>query len=75
MVGIRRLRMASLVQKAQTSRAPIQRLADKVASIFVPAVLAIAALTLIGWWLAGDVPKGVIAAVTVLIISCPCAWG
>jgi Cu+-exporting ATPase len=68
-------RIASLVQKAQTSRAPIQRLADQVASIFVPTVLIIAALTLIGWWLAGDLPKGVISAVTVLIISCPCALG
>lgn len=68
-------RIASLVQKAQTSRAPIQRLADQVASVFVPTVLIIAALTLMGWWLAGDLPKGVISAVTVLIISCPCALG
>jgi Cu+-exporting ATPase len=68
-------RIAGLVQKAQTSRAPIQRLADQVAAIFVPTVLAIAALTLVGWYFAGDIPKGVIAAVTVLIISCPCALG
>ncbi len=68
-------RIAQLVQKAQTSRAPIQRLADQVSSIFVPTVLLIAALTLVGWWLVGDFPKGVIAAVTVLIISCPCALG
>ena len=68
-------RIAQLVQKAQTSRAPIQRLADQVSSIFVPTVLLIAALTLVCWWLVGDFPKGVVAAVTVLIISCPCALG
>ncbi len=68
-------RIADLVQQAQTSRAPIQRLADTISSIFVPAVLTIACLTWIGWSLAGNVPRGVIAAVTVLIISCPCALG
>ncbi|HRA90214.1 MAG TPA: heavy metal translocating P-type ATPase, partial [Planctomycetaceae bacterium] len=68
-------RIADLVQKAQTSRAPIQRLADSISSIFVPTVILVAIVTLAGWWLAGDVAKGVIAAVTVLIISCPCALG
>lgn len=68
-------RIAQMVQKAQTSRAPIQRLADQVSSFFVPTVLLIAFLTLVGWWLAGDFAKGIIAAVTVLIISCPCALG
>ena len=68
-------RIAGLVQKAQTSRAPIQRLADQISSIFVPTVILIAIVTLVGWWLAGDFSKGVIAAVTVLIISCPCALG
>jgi Cu+-exporting ATPase len=68
-------RIAELVQRAQSSQAPIQRLADQVASIFVPLVLAIAALTLLGWWGFGDLPRGIIAAVTVLIISCPCALG
>ena len=68
-------RIAQLVQRAQTSRAPIQRLADQVSSIFVPTVLLIAVLTLVGWWLAGDFSRGIIAAVTVLIISCPCALG
>jgi len=68
-------RIAQLVQKAQTSRAPIQKLADYVSSIFVPTVLVIASATLIGWWLIGDFSKGIIAAVTVLIISCPCALG
>lgn len=68
-------RIAGLVQKAQTSRAPIQRLADRISAIFVPTVLAIAALTVIGWWISGDFSRGIIAAVTVLIISCPCALG
>jgi P-type Cu+ transporter len=68
-------RIASLVQKAQASRAPIQRLADQISSIFVPTVLSIALLTFIGWWIGGDIAKGLISAVTVLIISCPCALG
>ena len=68
-------RIAGLVQKAQTSRAPIQRLADSISAIFVPTVLAIAGLTVIGWWISGNFSKGIIAAVTVLIISCPCALG
>ena len=68
-------RIANLVQRAQTSRAPIQRLADQVSSIFVPTVITIALLTVVGWWVAGDFPKGIISAVTVLIISCPCALG
>ena len=68
-------RIADLVQKAQTSRAPIQRLADSISAIFVPTVLAIAGLTVIGWWISGDFSRGIISAVTVLIISCPCALG
>ena len=68
-------RIAALVQKAQTSRAPIQRLADQVSAYFVPIVLSIAAVTFVGWWIAGSIATGVIAAVTVLIISCPCALG
>jgi len=68
-------RIAELVERAQTSRAPIQKLADQISAIFVPTVLAIAALTALGWWLAGDGSAGIIAAVTVLIISCPCALG
>jgi len=68
-------RIADLVQRAQSSKANIQRLADRVSAIFVPAVLLIALVTLIGWWLAGDWKTGVIATVTVLIISCPCALG
>lgn len=68
-------RIADLVQRAQTSRAPIQRLADRISAIFVPTVLAIAGLTVVGWWISGDFSRGIISAVTVLIISCPCALG
>lgn len=68
-------RIADLVEKAQTSRAPIQRLADRISAIFVPTVLGIAALTVTGWWFFGDLSGGIIAGVTVLIISCPCALG
>ncbi|MCH2162446.1 MAG: cadmium-translocating P-type ATPase, partial [Phycisphaerales bacterium] len=70
------IRIARLVQKAQSSRAPIHRLADKVSSFFVPAVLGIALLTILGWGLlADDWSTGVVSSVTVLIISCPCALG
>ncbi|MCA9295829.1 MAG: cation-translocating P-type ATPase, partial [Phycisphaerales bacterium] len=68
-------RVADLVEQAQSSKAPIQRLADRVSAIFVPAVLSIAACTMIGWWIAGDLETGIISMVTVLIISCPCALG
>ncbi len=67
-----------MVSEAQRSRAPIQRLADRVSAIFVPAVLAIAAVTFVAWWLAGPEPRlahGLVAAVSVLIIACPCALG
>jgi P-type Cu+ transporter len=68
-------RIAEMVQRAQSSKADIQRLADRIAAIFVPVVLIIAAITLIGWAIAGDFATGVISTVTVLIISCPCALG
>ncbi len=67
-----------MVSEAQRSRAPIQRLADVVASYFVPAVLLAAALTFIAWSMIGPEPRmahGLIAAVSVLIIACPCALG
>src|SRR5207302_5072485 len=66
----------AVVQAAQESKAPIQRLADRIAGIFVPAVLVLAGLTFLGWWLvAGDPTAGVVAAVAVLIVACPCAMG
>jgi P-type Cu+ transporter len=67
-----------LVQEAQRSRAPVQRLADAVAAWFVPAVLLIAAATFIVWALAGPEPRlacALVASVAVLIIACPCALG
>jgi P-type Cu+ transporter len=70
--------IVTLVERAQGSKAPIQRLADRVTGWFVPAVIALAALTLAGWLVFGPEPKltyGLVAAVTVLIIACPCAMG
>ena len=65
-----------LVQDAQATKAPVQRLADRVAGLFVPAVMLVAAATFTAWWLlAGDPRSGLIAAVAVLIIACPCALG
>ena len=69
-------RIIAIVEEAQGSKAPIQQLADKVASVFVPVVLAIALLTFLVWWLAlGSPAHGLIAAVSVLVIACPCALG
>ncbi len=65
-----------LVEEAQGSKAPIQKLADQVASIFVPVVLAIAIIALAGWYFVGaGISFAVIAAVSVLVIACPCALG
>jgi Cu+-exporting ATPase len=69
-------RMGRLVTEAQNGKASIQRLADRVSAVFVPAVLAVAALTVAGWLLAGaPVSAAFTAAVAVLIIACPCALG
>ena len=71
-------RIIKLVEQAQGSRAPIQRLADRVAAVFVPIVLGLAALTFAAWWLLGPTPAGLMAltnAVAVLVIACPCAMG
>ncbi len=69
-------RMAKLVSDAQNDKAPVQRTADRVAAIFVPAVLLIAAATMAGWLLAGQPSASAFtAAVAVLIIACPCALG
>jgi len=69
-------RITALVEQAQSGKAPVQRLADRVASVFVPIVMVLALLTLIGWLLiTGDVQMALTAAVAVLIIACPCALG
>jgi Cu+-exporting ATPase len=71
-------RIIRLVEDAQGSKAPIQRLADAIAAVFVPMVLAIALATLAGWWWLGPEPAltfALLNAVTVLIIACPCALG
>ena len=68
-------RIAQLVTTAQSSKAGIQRLADTVSGIFVPIVLAIAAITVICWSVAGSPGDGIVYAVTILVISCPCALG
>jgi Cu+-exporting ATPase len=69
-------RMAKLVSDAQNNKAPVQRMADRVAAVFVPAVLVIAAATMACWLLAGQpVASAFTAAVAVLIIACPCALG
>ena len=68
--------ISRLVADAQAGKAPVQRLADRISAVFVPIVIVIAALTFAGWWaLAGDPVGGLIAAVAVLIIACPCALG
>jgi len=70
--------IVKLVSEAQRSRAPMQRLADQVAAIFVPAVIAVAMVTFIVWSLAGPPPRlahALVNAVAVLIIACPCALG
>jgi P-type Cu+ transporter len=68
--------MARLVADAQAGKAPVQRLADRISAVFVPAVIAAAAATLAGWLAAGQAPGAAfMAAVAVLIIACPCAMG
>ncbi|MDR1498240.1 MAG: heavy metal translocating P-type ATPase [Puniceicoccales bacterium] len=65
-----------LVEEAQASRAPVQRLADKIASVFVPAVIAIALLTFALTWLCGgDFARALVNAVATLVIACPCSLG
>ncbi len=71
-------RIIHTVKEAQGSKAPVQRLVDKVAGIFVPIVIGIAILSLVIWWLAGGAngfTHGLLAMVTVLVIACPCALG
>ena len=69
-------KMGELVASAQETKAPIARLADRVSAVFVPVVLTISVLTLVGWWLiSGDGAAAFNAAVTVLVVACPCALG
>ncbi len=71
-------RIVKMVTEAQRSRAPIQRLADRVSAIFVPTVMAVAAVTFVIWAVAGPQPRlayALVNAVAVLIIACPCALG
>ncbi|MFT8705157.1 heavy metal translocating P-type ATPase [Bifidobacterium aquikefiricola] len=70
--------IVGLVRSAQASKAPIQRLADRIAQYFVPAVMIIAIWTFAIWWIFGPAPQavhGLVAAVSVLVIACPCALG
>lgn len=67
-----------MVQEAQGSKAPVQRIVDKAALVFVPVVAAIALVTLIVWWAIGGnaaLPQAILSAVAVLVIACPCAMG
>ena len=69
-------RIIRLVEDAQAAKAPIQRTVDRVAAVFVPVVLAIAVLTVAGWWMAGHgIEVALVHAVAVLVIACPCALG
>ncbi|MHB1067531.1 MAG: heavy metal translocating P-type ATPase [Candidatus Nanopelagicales bacterium] len=69
-------RIARLVEAAQTGKAPVQRLADRVSAVFVPIVMALSLATLVGWLVAGQGAQAAFtAAVAVLIIACPCALG
>ncbi|MBF0307181.1 MAG: copper-translocating P-type ATPase [Alphaproteobacteria bacterium] len=68
-------RIIRMVEGAQASKAPVQRMVDAIAAVFVPVVVVLAALTFLGWWAAGDMGRGFVAAVSVLVIACPCALG
>ncbi|HEY8580404.1 MAG TPA: heavy metal translocating P-type ATPase, partial [Beijerinckiaceae bacterium] len=68
-------RIIALVENAQAKKAPVQKLVDRVAAVFVPIVLVVAFVAFVGWWIAGDPGAGVIAAVSVMVIACPCALG
>ncbi len=67
-----------MVQEAQGSKAPVQRIVDKAALVFVPVVAGIALVTFLAWWLIGGnvyLPQAILSAVSVLVVACPCAMG
>ena len=67
-----------MVQEAQGSKAPVQRIVDKAALVFVPVVAGIALITFLAWWIIGGnayLPQAILSAVAVLVIACPCAMG
>ena len=69
-------RIIRAVEDAQAAKAPIQRLVDRISAVFVPAIVGIALVTFLGWWVVGgDWSVGLINAVAVLVIACPCALG
>lgn len=69
-------RIVRMVEDAQATKAPVQQLVDRVSSVFVPVVIAIAALTLVAWWAWGaPYDEAIVHAVSVLVIACPCALG
>ncbi len=68
-------RLVQLVERAQASQPHVQRLADRIARVFVPAVLALASATALAWVLAGQSERGLFAAIAVLVVACPCALG
>ena len=71
-------RIIQMVQQAQGSKAPVQRVVDQIAMIFVPCVLGLSLLTFVLWWIAGGnaaLPHAILSAVAVLVIACPCAMG
>lgn len=69
-------KIVRLVEGAQSSKAPVQKLVDQIAAVFVPVVVAVAVITFIVWfWLTGDINQSLLPAVAVMVIACPCALG
>ena len=68
--------IGQMITEAQATKAPVQRLADRISSVFVPTIIALSLLTLVGWLLAGaGIQSAITAAVAVLVVACPCALG
>lgn len=69
-------RLIRLVESAQAAKAPIQKMVDRVSAIFVPVIVLIALMTIVGWWMAsGNIEQAIVNGVAVLVIACPCALG